>query len=80
MNIGSILVMPVEHYRRYLRSFQEFVYLTPTGREEMVCLTTALDVLTAETDNVDDTLSNFAASIKLLSLQNQCKTFFSLYY
>lgn len=71
LSLESCLVLPLEHYPKYALNFQEFVWLTPTGRPELAFLNKALDEIIVQTERVDDTLNDLAASVKLLALQGQ---------
>ena len=65
--------MPLAQYPKYAINFQEFVWLTPSGRSELKTLSTALDEIIIQTEKVDNTLNDLASSVKLLALQSQCK-------
>jgi hypothetical protein len=73
LSIESSLVLPLEHYPKYASNFQEFVWLTPSSRSEAKPLSAALDEVILQTEKVDNTLNELAASVKLLALQSQCK-------
>jgi hypothetical protein len=73
MSIESSLVLPLKHYPLYASNFQEFVWLTPSHRPETRPLTMALEQILTQTEKVDNTLNDLAASVKLLALQSQCK-------
>jgi transglutaminase/protease-like cytokinesis protein 3 len=73
LSFESCLVLPLEHYSKYASNLQEFVWLTPANRPELASLQLALDAVNAQTVKIDDTLNELDASIKLLSLQSQCK-------
>lgn len=73
LTLESCLILPLAHYFKYATNFQEFVWLTPETQPEYASLKAALEALNSETVKVDDALNELAASIKLLSLQSQCK-------
>ena len=71
LTLESCIVLPIRHYPKYALKFQEFVWLTPTGRPELTSLNRALDEVIIQTELVDNTLDDLAASVKLLALQGQ---------
>jgi hypothetical protein len=78
-SIESYLLLPLGHYPKYAVNFQEFVWLTPLNRPESKALSAALEEILVQTEKVDSTLEDLESSVKLLTLQNECKKFFHHY-
>lgn len=73
MTIESVLVSPLEHYSFYLMNYQEVVWTTPESSQDKRAADAALEAIQQYTGVVDEKLNELAASVKLLSLQAQCK-------
>lgn len=72
--VETSLLLPMKHYTTYQTNFQEFAWLTPTGRVESLPLSEAMEILIAQTKIVDEKLKELSGSIALLTLQDQCRT------
>jgi hypothetical protein len=79
MTIESVLVSPLEHYSFYCLNFQEIVWTTPESSPDKRAADSALEAIQQYTGVVDEKLNELAASVKLLSLQAQCKYATSMY-
>jgi hypothetical protein len=73
MSVETQFLAPLNHYAKYKEYLQDFVWLSMPGSPEMAILQEALDVISMQSGNVDDTLLAISASIQLLNIQNQCK-------
>jgi hypothetical protein len=73
INMGQILVLPMEHVVVYKSLFQEYIWLTPANSPDFAALEAALTMITTQTQEVEAKIKEEEESWKLLNLQNQCK-------
>jgi hypothetical protein len=72
-SLESAILLPLQHYQKYRKDFQEYVWLTPETDKSAAVLESALDIIIAQSEYVDVKLKEEEEHLLLLALQSRCK-------
>lgn len=73
--IGSFMLLPLQHYTKYLESLQNLIFVTPNGSMGKNKLADSYLAIAAETQAVDAALVEASKSIELLAIQSRCEVY-----